>query len=204
MKDINFFLPYLEKRKVKYDNTFFLSIILLICSIFILSYTVINEFKIKKLVNEISELKSHAQNPKTLKTVEDIKTKEKDLESLRMEVQSTRELKVSIAERDKIDSDYIENIINKKPEDTFLTSLNITQESISITGISSSRLNIAEFAKNLMCIEGIGNVFISNIIKEELDYKFSLDTKAIEEEVAEENEAIEGEDEKEQEEGEDE
>ena len=67
----------------------------------------------------------------------------------------------------------------------FLTSLYITQEGVSITGIANNRLSVAEFAKGLEAIESLGEIFIANINREEskTDYNFNLETSLIEEEV---------------------
>ena len=51
----------------------------------------------------------------------------------------------------------------------------ITSEDISIMGISNNKLSVAEFEKGLSSIEGIGDIFVSNIIKEGIDYKFELE-----------------------------
>lgn len=194
MKDINFFLPYIEKRKVKFDNRFFLAILFFMCSMVILTYTLINEFKIKKLSEQVVELESFAENPRTLKKVEQIRVEEEYLERFKLEVESVRALKESIAEKDKIDSNYLNTIIQKRPVDIFLTSLDISPEDVSISGISNNRLSIAEFAKGLKSIEDIGDIFVSNISKEELDYKFILESNYIEEEVEEDGTLEEEED----------
>lgn len=175
MNDINFFLPYLEKTKFKFNNKLFLSIIFLIVFLSIVGYGLINQLKINKLSEKVLEFQKVAENPKFIKKVEEIKVEEEGLDILKLEVKSIRDLKESLGEKDFIGSLYIDDIIKKIPIDLFLTSLYITSENVSITGISNNRLSVAEFAEGLGSIGNLGDIFISNIIKEETDYKFELE-----------------------------
>ncbi|OLS03924.1 PilN domain-containing protein [Tissierella creatinophila] len=185
MNDINFFKPYLGKKKINFNNKFFLSILLLIISLSILGYGVINHLKINKLSEKVLEFQKVAENPKVLKRVEEIKLEEEELNAFKLEVESIRDLKKSLVKKDIIGSLYIDAIISKRPNDLFLTSLYITPENVSITGISNNRLSIAEFAKGLESIEGLGDIFVSNIVREETDYKFELESNLLEEEEVE-------------------
>lgn len=183
MRDINFFSQYIDKKKVQFNNKFFLTIFFLIFSILILGYSIINQWQVNKLSKASIELKEVAENPETLKKVEAIKKEEEELNKIKLEIESIKDLKNSIKEKDFIGSAYIDEIINKRPNDLFLTSLNISPENISITGISNNKLNIAEFTKGLKTVNKFENILVSNITKEEIDYKFELISNFPEEEV---------------------
>lgn len=199
MKDINFFSPYIGKRKIEFNNKFFLAMLFLIFSISIIGYGVINQLQINKLSEKNLEFQKVAEDPEVLKKVEAIRKEEEELRRSEAEIQSIKLLKDSLEEKDFIGSDYIEKIINRRPDDLFFTSLNITSESINMTGISNNRLSIAEFTKGLKTIDRFENLFVTDIIKEETDYKFELESNFIEEEgedVSDEEE-IQGEESKE-------
>lgn len=183
MKDINFFLPFVEKRKVKFNNTFFLSILFLLFALSVIGYGTINHLKINKLQAQTAELRLSAKDPKIVAKVEEIRAEEEELNRLTLEVEEIQNLKVSVEEKDIIGADYINNIIMKRPIDLFLTNLYITQESVSITGITNNRLSVAEFAKGLKEIESLGDIFVSSISREEskTDYNFNLETSLTEE-----------------------
>lgn len=157
----------------------------IIFALSVTGYGVVNHLKINKLEAETAKLKKSVENPKTVAKVEEIKIEEEELNKFIAEVEKIRNLKVSVGEKDIIDSNYIDNIIKKRPKDLFLTSLYITQEGVSITGIANNRLSVAEFAKGLEAIESLGEIFIANINREEskTDYNFNLETSLIEEEV---------------------
>lgn len=185
MKDINFFSSYVDKNKVKFDNTFFLAILFLAFSISLLGYSVVNQFRINKLEDKVVEFKQVVENPKTLNKLEDIKKDEEELAELNKEVSEIRVLKNLVLEKDVISSAYIESIISKKPSDLFFTSFNIASESVIITGISDSRLSVAKLAKGLETIEVFTDVFISNITKDEKNYKFEIEISLLEDEEVE-------------------
>lgn len=185
MKDINFFSSYVDKNKVKFDNTFFLAILFLVFSISLLGYSVVNQFKINKLEDKAIEFKQVIENPKTLEKLEAIKKDEEELAKLDAEVIEIRALKDLVLEKDVISSAYIESIISKRPNDLFFTSFNIASESVSITGISDTRLSVAKLTKGLETIEVFTDVFISSIVKDEKDYKFEIEVSLLEDEEVE-------------------
>lgn len=181
MKDINFFLPYLDKRKVKFNNKFFMLVLFLIFVLSVSGYTIFNQLRINKLTEGARELETYAKNPKTLKQVESIRKEEEDLNKFKAEVETIRELKDQVESKDIISSTYINTIITKKPSDLFLTNIFINPESMSISGISNNKMSIAEFGKGLQNIEDFKDVFISNITRNEADYTFDLERTLVEE-----------------------
>lgn len=183
MKDINFFLPYLDRKKVKFNNKFFLLVIFSLFIIFIVSYAGFNQMRINKLLKGKNELEEVAKDPKIVNKVDLVKSEEEELNRYKLEVETLKELKDQVNEKDFIDSKYIEEIINKKPLDLFITSIHINPESIRITGIAGNTLSIAEFDQGIKSVEQLKDSFISNIIKNETDYTFELESiKAQEEE----------------------
>ena len=181
MKDINFFQPYLETRKVKFNNKFFLNAVFVICLFSIVGYGVFNHFKIKKLTENMEGFRQVAEDSKTMEKVEIITREEEDLNRFKTEVESIRSLKTSVDENDFINAAYIDELVSKKPKDLFLNSINVSTESINISGTADNRLSIAEFGQGIKSIESIKDIFISNIAREETVYNFDLEVNLIEE-----------------------
>ena len=176
MKDINFFIPYFDKKRVKFNNKLFLIILFTICIISMVSYGVFNQLRIKKLSEGLNKLEEIAENPEIVEEVRAIRIEEEQLNKLELEVESIRDLKQEVNKKDLINSAYIESIISKKPLDLFLTSIYIDSENMSITGISNNRISIAEFGKGLKTIVDLNDIFIKNITKEGIsDYTFELE-----------------------------
>ena len=197
MKDINFFLPYVGKSKLKFNNKFFLAIIFILFASSVIGYGTINHFKAKNLNKEIMKFKITSEDSITLQEVETIRAEQEKLDGFIIEIEEISNLKAFVSERDIIDATHIDNIVMKIPEGLFLTSLYIGQDSTSISGISNSTMSVAEFAKGLETIKGLGEVFISNITKEEsnTDYTFNMESILILEEEVEDGGEVESDDE---------
>ncbi len=182
MKDINFFRPYLNKRKVKFNNKFFLLVIFALVTVGVVAYGIFNQMRINKLSEGLKSLEEVAKNPDVLERVKVIKLEEEKLNQFKLEVEAIRDLKREVKKKDIINSNYMEKIISKKPSDLFLTSIYLNPESISISGTSNNRLSIAEFGKGLQTIDGYEKLFISNITKETTNYNFEFERSIVEEE----------------------
>ncbi|MGO1470373.1 MAG: PilN domain-containing protein, partial [Tissierella sp.] len=152
-----------------------------------------------KLSENSNKLQEIAENPKTLEKVKVISREEEDLNKFKTELESIKDLKASVDEKDFIDSVYINSIVSKKPKDLFFTSININTGNISITGASNNRLSVAELGQGLKDIENFKDIFISSVTREETVYNFDLEIDLIgeaedgiiEEEIEESEEAQE-------------
>lgn len=174
MKDINFFQPYLGRRKVKFNNRFILLSIFILLAVSISAYGIFNHIKIQGLTEEVVEYKALAEKPETVEKVNIIKAEREELEELEEEIESIRSLDSYVATKDVITPNYIKRIVSKKPDGLFLTSLSLDSRDVSMAGVSQDRLTIAEFAKGLESISDFEDVFVSGIRKEEIDYRFDI------------------------------
>lgn len=174
MKDINFFQPYLGRRKVKFNNKFVLLAIFILLAVSISAYGIFNYIKIQRLTEEVIEYRTLAENPKTVEKVNIIKAEKEELEEFQEQIESIRSLGNYVDMKDIITPDYIKKIVSKKPDGLFLTSLSLDSRNVSMAGVSQDRLTIAEFAKGLESVSDFQDVFVSGIRKEEIDYRFDI------------------------------
>lgn len=179
MKDINFFLPYLDRRRIKFNNKFFLGVMFAVFFLCVLGYGVFNHLKIQKLSENLSKLQEAAHDPMILEKVQVISREAEDLSKIKSELESIRDVKASVDEQDFIDSSYINSIVSKKPKDLFFKSIDINPGKISIAGATDNRLSVAELGQGLKDIENFQDVFISSIIREETVYNFDLEIDLI-------------------------
>ena len=174
MRDLNFFEPYLEKSEFKIDKRILFFSIGLFALLSLVSYTVYNSIIIRQQDRIVQSLKTTAENPGTLKKVEEIQEKEIEVNEFREAVEKIRYLDETIAKRDIIDEALLDKITSRMPEDLFLTSLSIYNREIQIVGISKDKLSIAELEKGLEDLEDAEEIFISNISLEEDFYNFTI------------------------------
>lgn len=192
MRDLNFFESYIEKTEFKLDKKLVYFTLSTFAILFLIFYTIYNQMLIREEMKLVESLKATAENPATLKKIEDIKAKEIEVNEFKDSVEKIKVLDKSIEGRDIVDEVLLNKINDSIPEELFLTSLSVQGEEIQIVGISMDKWAIAEFQKGLESIEDYEEIFVSNISKQEDYYNFSLtitlrgvndDAEVIEEEI---------------------
>ena len=174
MRDLNFFQNYIEKNEFKIDKKIIYFTVITFIFLSLIAYTVYNEIIIRQEKRIVVSLRETAEDPKTLKKVEEIRIKEVEVNEFKESVDKIKLLDKNIEERDIVDEALLDKINDNIPEELFLTSLSIQGEEIHIVGISKDKWAIAEFQKGLECIDNYDEIFVSNISKQEDYYNFSL------------------------------
>ena len=174
MRDINFFRSFIEKKEFKIDRKLIYFAIYSFIVIFLIGYSVYNALLIRHESKIVESLKSTAEDPKILKKVEEIKSKEVEVNEYRASVEKIKQLDVTIEKRDIIDEDLLNNINSKLGENIFLTSLSIQNNEIHLVGISKDKWEIAEFIKGIETLDIHEDIFASNISQQDDHYGFSL------------------------------
>jgi type IV pilus assembly protein PilN len=174
MKDLNFFEPYIEKSEFKFDNKFIVAGICILAFLALGTHTIYNSMVIKQETRIIQSLKITAENPTTLKKINEIRKKENEVNEFRDSVEKIRYLNQIITERDIIDENLLGTINHRIPEDLFFTSFSIFNREIQIVGISKDKWSIAELGKGLEDLESLEEIFISNISLQDNAYNFTI------------------------------
>ena len=174
MRDLNFFEPFIEKTEFKIDKKIIFFAVGMFALLSLVSYTVYNSIIIRHQDRMVQSLKTTAENPGTLKKVEEIQEKEIEVNEFREAVEKIRYLDETIAKRDIIDEALLDKITARMPESLFLTSLSIYNREIQIVGIAKDKLSIAELEKGLEDLDDLEEIFISNISLEEDFYNFTI------------------------------
>jgi type IV pilus assembly protein PilN len=163
MKDLNFFEPYLEKREFKFNIMVLLYALLVICILAVSAYGVYTQFQINDLRAQVEDRKAVAENPATIKKVNEIKELEIEVNNFKDEVNKIIELDNSIESNNKIKDNLLREIRSKMPAELFVTNFSAFNNEIQISGIAKDTYSIAEFSKGLELLEDTDSVFISSI-----------------------------------------
>ena len=191
MKDLNFFEPYIEKKEFKLTKSLVLYSLLVVICLGLISYAGINGMKIMRLSSQVEELQAQAENPDIVKKVTYIHEKEEEMNLFKTEVENIQYMDEIIESKEIVSEELIKNITYNLPKDTYLTSITIYVDSISILGISNDKWSIAEFARALETIEGLDVIYISSISTVEDRFSFNLDISLEEEDIHGEDEVEE-------------
>ena len=174
MRDLNFFEPYVEKRKHKFNKSYIFYALCILALTGITVYGIYNQIRIGTLNREIKDRVAIAEEPTTVKKVEEIKALETEVSTFRAEVEKIVQLDKSIEDNDIIGEQLLQQIKSKMPADLFLSNFSAYDREIQISGISKDKYSIAEFEKGLEAIEDTESIFISNITSTEDYYNFVL------------------------------
>ena len=174
MRDLNFFEPYIEKTEFKIDKKIMYFALGMFALLSFATYSIYNSIIIKQETIMVENLRTTAENPRSLEKVGEIEEKQIEVDEFREAVEKIRYLDESIAKRDIIDEALLDKITSRMPQYLFLTSLGIYNREIQIVGIAKDKLSIAELEKGLEDLEDAEEIFISNISLEEDFYNFTI------------------------------
>lgn len=169
LRDLNFFTPYIEKKKSKntpqlvlYTMAFIL--LLSMVGLYGRNWVVMNRMnvQIKLMVSEMSEEK----NLQKIKKYEETKQK---LDTLKAYYQTISKLNNAMARDSVISSKLLMELNSALPQNTFLQSMNLDKSNLQLQGVSSSRPAIAEYQYNLKQLGLFDEVSVTNINVEQAD-----------------------------------
>lgn len=174
MKDLNFFEPYLEKREIHIQKELIFTLVGLLITVSILSYTVFNQIRIRQISKDIDKLKSIAEDERVIRKVEEIKRREEEIEEYKKFLEKIKLVDDIIEEESFVDAYLLADITLSLPEDVFFTSISINTDNILLVGNSKDQYSIAELGNNLKAIDGFKEVFIENISSQDGHYNFNI------------------------------
>lgn len=174
MRDLNFFEQYIEKREFKIDKRLIYFTLSSFVILSLITYIIYNAMIIKQETQMVENLRSTAENTKTVEKVEAIKVKDVEVAEFRESVDKIKQLDKTLEGRDIIDEKLLDMITSKIPEDLFLTSLSIQGGDIQIVGIANDKWSIAELQKGLEDLPNVEENFVSNISLQENHYSFNI------------------------------
>lgn len=189
MKDLNFFEPYLEKKKLSKDKKHIYIILGALFISFILSYTIFSQIKIREITKDIEKLEATIEDERINRKVEEIKNKKKEVEDFKQSLEKIKSIDSVIEEEDIINTYLINNITSKMPKDVFFTSIGIYPDNIQIAGVAKEKYSIAELGKSLDMVDEFKEVFIENMSFEEGNYIFNLNIN-LKEDVSTDEESL--------------
>lgn len=176
--DINFFDPYLGKKKAKKNQGIYLYTTAGVLTVIILGTLAINTTKTLKLEKEISTMREELQNPSFQSKIKESEVVNKKLDILGEYDTSITALTEGIATRDLISTQLLNSISSTIPAGVSFKNLNITAGNISISASAKTRTEIAEVQHNLKELPEILDVYIGAISGTgENDTEFSFDLK---------------------------
>ncbi|EOD01519.1 hypothetical protein L21TH_0402 [Caldisalinibacter kiritimatiensis] len=163
MRDINFFSPYIESKKLTTNKlTFTGAIVGGLLFIMIGLYTW-NNIKIKNLNKEIAEMERFIHNESTISELKEINNLKHKLSIMKDYHKRLVEVNKKYDSQELIGTELINAIALSLPKNASIEILNISTENVQIQGFSGNRVSIAEFQHNLKETNLFKTVHVSDI-----------------------------------------
>ena len=175
MRDFNFFKPYLGEEKESKNTKKFKYGLLLLLALFILATLGLNTISVMNLNKDIDKLQKSLEDPERIeryKEVEVVMEKHKLLKEYEEKFQG---IYTSIYKKDIFNTDFIVKVSSTIPEKVYFQSINASNETLTINGVSEDRVSIAEFLYNISQCPFVKEASISNITENaQREYSFGI------------------------------
>lgn len=174
MRDFNFFDPYIKVQTKSKSNAWIFILIIVLIFVLIAYYQFILILKANDIKKDIDEIDDFLTSKKTLEKVAVVESKENmeiELQSIFADVVNASLL---IESTRTIDDMLIEQINAQLPEGTFLSSMNMSSQMLTIEGYALEYDQVAQFAYNLRNSGGLENLLIPRITENNGSYNFSI------------------------------
>lgn len=186
MRDFNFFDPYLKVQTKSKSNAWIFIIVIVLILVLIAYYQFMMILKANDIKAEIEEIDDYINSKSTKDKIAEVESKEAmelQLQSIFADISNAT---LMIESSRSMDDMLIEQINAQLPEGTFLSSLNMNSQVLTIEGYALEYDQIAQFAYNLRNSGGLEDLLIPRITENNGSYNFSI-TVAMGMEVSHEN-----------------
>lgn len=163
MRDFNFFLPYLNDKKERKNKKVYILTTLVILGVIVLGSLAYNSIYILRLKGDINALKSIYE---TSDNQEKLAKAEEQIKTYNILSDYNKELEIissGIVNRKIVNSKLLFDVSSSIPKEISFKTMSIESNTVSIQGISTTKVAIAELTHNLKAVNALTNVHVGNI-----------------------------------------
>lgn len=180
MSDLNFFKPYLGKKKQRTNSKIYIYGSAAIISIIIIGSFIFNTTKMYLLDKSINDYQSKLAVTEIQDKLKEAEEVNKETGLLKQYDASLSGIAISVQKRDNVSDSILKDISSTLPSDVSFKSLDITEKIVSIKGISKDRTEIAELKHNLSELQIMGDVYVNSIDTQNAkEGEYSFDIKCV-------------------------
>lgn len=162
MKDFNFFLPYIESKKMKRSLFYSIIVSVSLISILIIFY-VANVFRILTLNKRINSINAQINSPEIVKQTKRLEEAQKKHDLMKKYYDIVDNANGGLLSSNTVTTELISDLASTLPLNVNFSNMSIASNEINIQGTASTRIEIAELEHNIKALNDIDNVSISVI-----------------------------------------
>lgn len=180
MRDLNFFKPYLGKKKEKINFKIYMYGSAAIVGILIIGSLIFNTTRMYLLDKNINDYKSKLAASEIQEKLKEAESVNKETSVLKQYDTSLNGIAISIKKRDNVSDSLLKDISSTLPSQVSFKNLEIVENNISIKGTSSERTAIAELKHNLSELPIMEDVYVNSIDTQgSTEGEYSFDIKCV-------------------------
>lgn len=180
MKDINFFKPYLGKKKEKINSNLYIYGAAAIAATLIIVSLIVNNVRIFLLDRSINNYKDKLAASDIQEQLKEAENVNKQMEVLKQYNTALNDVIVSVKKRDNVSESLLKDISSTVPSQISFKNLDIVENTIVIKGISTDRTSVAELKHNLSKLPIMEDVYVNSIDTQgTVEGEYSFDIKCV-------------------------
>ncbi|MCE5221059.1 MAG: PilN domain-containing protein [Clostridium sp.] len=180
MKDINFFKPYLGKKKEKINSNIYVYGAMIIVGLLIIvtfGVNITRIFLLNKSISSYNEKLSASEIQTQLKEADNIN---KQIDILKQYDTALTDVAISVKGRDNVSDTLLKDISSTLPSEVSFKNLDVVENTIAIKGTSTNREAVAELKHNLNELPIMSDVYVNSIdTQSAVEGEYSFDIKCV-------------------------
>ncbi|OOM71677.1 PilN domain-containing protein [Clostridium sp. BL-8] len=180
MKDLNFFEPYLGKKKEKVNlKKYVYGAVIIVALSIIISFS-INTTRIILLNKSISNYNDELSKPEIQTQLKEADEINKQIDVLNKYDKAVNDVAVSVKARDNVSEELLKDISSTLPSEVLFENLDIAENTIAIKGTTTNRKAVSELEHNLRELPIMEDVYVNSIEpKTSVEEEYSFDIKCV-------------------------
>ncbi|RQD68393.1 MAG: hypothetical protein D5S00_09025 [Tindallia sp. MSAO_Bac2] len=179
MRDYNYFSLVKRRKKnqelsINTSGKNYLALLLLVAVIASIAWPFFNQIRLMTINSRINSTHQSLVNDPQYSLFQDLQQKQMDISNGHYQLSSLQEVAQAIREKEVITERLLDEITELLPADTHLTSLELTNQTVSMTGVARSRAAVAELLLNLRHSDRFSQPYIPSLNESNQLYQFNL------------------------------
>ncbi|CUU50164.1 PilN domain-containing protein [Clostridium beijerinckii] len=180
MKDLNFFKPYQGKNKEKINSRIYIYGAMVIVALLIVGTFGVNTVRIILLNRSIDDYNKKLSDPEIQEQLREADDINKQITTLKKYDSALTDVAVSVKNRDNVSDVLLMDISSTVPSEVSFKNLDISDNTITIKGVSTSRSAVAELKHNLSSLPKMQDVYVNSIDNSgAVEGEYSFDIKCM-------------------------